>query len=828
MPHTSQQIAVSLKERMPPLVPGDQVVLEYRTGDVDNCPCLLTGRENSARPVGLIVTLYTVIVIFHDERYDNIEIPIMCIDEVREPKKIPRMAEEVVIVNKLPWDLRIGFHTRRESAGLYNAVMFTKKSLGQNLPGQPPPLERLFAFDHARRYKEKYKNTENGWDIYNIENELDRQTRAGSVKDQEGSEWAGKGIGICLRPWFRIAHIDKDDEGFSPTYPSRFVVPRNATDKLIKTVAGYRSRARVPMVSWVSVKTGAILARSSQPLAGYSNSRSHADEVVCETLLAQAYIPGGTPIPACFHDDAPDTSSSPSSSPRVPVSGRPPPSLAALPPSLTAPPSLSASSHRRSDPTPSVNEITAMKQQQEKHKRPYTVIFDARSQIAATANRARGGGFETSKNYNCKLYFLHMENIHAVKASWKKCKKLIEGFNNNLSNLKDQVPGPQGPNTGFYADWDKTGWSLHVQRLLYGSSRIVDEMLAGASCLVHCSDGWDRTSQLTSTAMLLIDPYFRTIRGFCTLIEKEWCVTGHKFAERSGHQIEGTMAASKFKEGLGNEMDETTVDSKGIEKHTKTGSGIEPSPVFLQWMDAIFQLIRQFPTAFEFTPALLEFIMDCVYSCRFGTFICNFDKERIGEGVKENTISVWTEVLRLTEEEKKPGKKRNFISKYYQPVQRGQSFVLRPSCSSKRVVLWESYYLKHDVELTQLRQYPFVSHLRASAGNDSDSSEEEDPEHSFIRQQLSPEDSAEALPAPVDESQQVKELRDQLEDAHTEITRLHNLMKGERERKAPTSKEVNPSGEKPVLKAEALASVPPPLPKMHVDPKGFEIERGSV
>lgn len=29
--------------------------------------------------------------------------------------------------------------------------------------------------------------------------------------------------------------------------------------------------------------------------------------------------------------------------------------------------------------------------------------------------------------------------------------------------------------------------------------------------LVHCSDGWDRTTQIVSLAELLLDPYYRTI-----------------------------------------------------------------------------------------------------------------------------------------------------------------------------------------------------------------------------------------------------------------------------------------------------------------------------
>lgn len=32
--------------------------------------------------------------------------------------------------------------------------------------------------------------------------------------------------------------------------------------------------------------------------------------------------------------------------------------------------------------------------------------------------------------------------------------------------------------------------------------------------VVHCSDGWDRTSQMCALAQLMIDPYYRTFEGF--------------------------------------------------------------------------------------------------------------------------------------------------------------------------------------------------------------------------------------------------------------------------------------------------------------------------
>jgi protein tyrosine/serine phosphatase len=33
----------------------------------------------------------------------------------------------------------------------------------------------------------------------------------------------------------------------------------------------------------------------------------------------------------------------------------------------------------------------------------------------------------------------------------------------------------------------------------------------GRSVVVHCSDGWDRTTQIVALAELLLDPYYRTI-----------------------------------------------------------------------------------------------------------------------------------------------------------------------------------------------------------------------------------------------------------------------------------------------------------------------------
>lgn len=83
---------------------------------------------------------------------------------------------------------------------------------------------------------------------------------------------------------------------------------------------------------------------------------------------------------------------------------------------------------------------------------------------------------------------------------------------------------------------------------------------------------------------------------FKVLIEKDWLAFGHKFSERCGH---------------------TQADSKEI------------SPVFTQLLDCTWQLIQQFPSAFQFNEKFLLTVHDHVHSCQFGTFIGNNEKEKL-------------------------------------------------------------------------------------------------------------------------------------------------------------------------------------------------------
>ncbi|KAF5273010.1 hypothetical protein FQA39_LY18767 [Lamprigera yunnana] len=132
----------------------------------------------------------------------------------------------------------------------------------------------------------------------------------------------------------------------------------------------------------------------------------------------------------------------------------------------------------------------------------------------------------------------------------------------------------------FLSGLESSGWLKHIKSILDTSWFIAQAVEDGTNVIVHCSDGWDRTAQVCSLASLLLDPYYRSIKGFQALIEKDWLAFGHKFSERCGH---------------------VQNDSK------------EYSPVFTQLLDATWQLTQQFPLTFQFNERFLLTIHDHMY-----------------------------------------------------------------------------------------------------------------------------------------------------------------------------------------------------------------------
>ncbi|XP_058244609.1 myotubularin-related protein 3 isoform X4 [Hemibagrus wyckioides] len=265
------------------------------------------------------------------------------------------------------------------------------------------------------------------------------------------------------------------------------------------------------------------------------------------------------------------------------------------------------------------------------------LILDARSYAAAVANRAKGGGCECPEYYpNCEVLFMGMANIHSIRKSFQ-----------SLRILCAQMPDP----ANWLSALESTKWLQHLSLLLKAALLVVSAVDRDhRPVLVHCSDGWDRTPQIVALSKLLLDPYYRTIEGFQVLVEMEWLDFGHKFADRCGHG-------------------ENAEDLN------------ERCPVFLQWLDCVHQLQRQFPCSFEFTEAFLVKLVQHTYSCLFGTFLCNSKKEREDQHIQERTCSVWSLLHPAN---------RSFKNMLYSSL---SETVLHPVYHVRNLMLWTAVYL---------------------------------------------------------------------------------------------------------------------------------------
>ncbi|XP_016392567.1 myotubularin-related protein 1-like isoform X5 [Sinocyclocheilus rhinocerous] len=265
-------------------------------------------------------------------------------------------------------------------------------------------------------------------------------------------------------------------------------------------------------------------------------------------------------------------------------------------------------------------------------------IFDARQSTVADTNKAKDGGYENESFYiNVELNFLEIPNIHVMRESLRKLKEVVY---------------PAIDQQRWFSSVDSTHWLEYIRLLLAGAVRIADRIESGkTSVVVHCSDSWDRTAQLTSLAMLMLDAHYRSLRGFQVLLEKEWLSFGHRFASRVGH-------------GDGN--------------HANS----ERSPLFVQFIDCVWQMTRQFPSAFEFNELFLITVLDHLYSCLFGTFLYNSEQERVSKEVYSKTVSLWSYVNSQLEE---------FTNPLYVNY---EHHVLYPVASLRHLELWVSYYVR--------------------------------------------------------------------------------------------------------------------------------------
>ena len=270
-------------------------------------------------------------------------------------------------------------------------------------------------------------------------------------------------------------------------------------------------------------------------------------------------------------------------------------------------------------------------------------IFDCRPKLNAFVNRVGGGGYEKEKDYdNATLTFCEIDNIHKARKALNSLYSLC--LSNKINDYNN-----------FWTNLEQTGWFQFIYLMLKNANEISKTLQNNHSVLIHCSDGWDRTAQLSSLSQLLLDPFYRTINGFAVLVEKDWLSFGHQFGLRNGF-------SDKDKQD-------------------------QASPIFLQFLDAVHQLIEQFPNAFEFNEKFLLFLAKTYRVNLYGTFMFNNDKERKERNAKVETASVWTEIFCDLQP---------YLNVYYDPK---SAKILEPNYSYYNLKLWTALFMENNIFL---------------------------------------------------------------------------------------------------------------------------------
>ncbi|KAF1958395.1 phosphatases II [Byssothecium circinans] len=581
-------------------------------------------------------------------------------------------------------------------------------------------LDKLQAFSYKPKPPE---NEQNGWQVYDPRREWKRLGI--SPKDSE-------------KGW-RISEINIEYK-YSETYPALIVVPTKVSDSVLRYAGAYRSRNRIPALVYRHPINNCSITRSSQPTPGISGKRNPQDERLIAAIFATnrgwRSTQNQTPTPA---GSTPDSSVVNLNDSAVVSSFATVGDADAADAGQTNAEDLVASNETE----PEFPKVYGAQQR--------NLIVDARPTVNAIAMQAIGKGSEDMKYYpNAEKAYLGIDNVHVMR---KSLDQVVEA-------LKDSDMMDLPPNKQLLAN---SKWTKHIANILDGTALIARTVgIMHSHVLIHCSDGWDRTSQLSALSQICLDPYYRTIEGFIVLVEKDWLSFGHMFRHRSGllssdkwFQIENErIDRNRTGQGGGGGFGDVLRGARGLwsrpnestesldqgmngeslqnapetapatdavhptlpssrigiaEMHRETKVN-ELSPVFHQFLDATYQLLYQNPTRFEFNERFLRRVFYHLYSCQYGTFMFDNEKERVESKATERTRSVWDYFLCRKEE---------FTNKKYDPTVddsvRGQERIIFPKKGEAR--WWAESFGRTDEEMNsfgpQVSLSPHTSNARS-------------------------------------------------------------------------------------------------------------------
>ncbi|XP_054637005.1 myotubularin-related protein 11 isoform X1 [Dunckerocampus dactyliophorus] len=152
------------------------------------------------------------------------------------------------------------------------------------------------------------------------------------------------------------------------------------------------------------------------------------------------------------------------------------------------------------------------------------------------------------------------------------------------------------PDDKWLSTLEGTRWLDYTRSCLKKASEVACLLRSGhMTVALQEAEDRDMSCVVSSLVQVMCDPHCRTQRGFQNLVQKEWVMAGHRFYSRINYHRDNDK---------------------------------EEAPVFLLFLDCVWQLWSQYPSRFQLTDDFLLALHDSTHLPLFSSFLGNCQRER--------------------------------------------------------------------------------------------------------------------------------------------------------------------------------------------------------
>ncbi|XP_027142671.1 myotubularin-related protein 11 [Larimichthys crocea] len=173
------------------------------------------------------------------------------------------------------------------------------------------------------------------------------------------------------------------------------------------------------------------------------------------------------------------------------------------------------------------------------------------------------------------------------------------------------------PDDKWLSTLESTHWLDYTRSCLKKASEVACLLRGGhLTVALQEADDRDMSCVVSSLVQVMCDPHCRTQHGFQSLVQKEWVMAGHRFYSRVNYHRDNDK---------------------------------EEAPVFLLFLDCVWQLLSQYPSRFQLTDDFLLALHDSIHLPLFSSFLANCQRERCKRsqnlGQSYTPVNGWRDML---------------------------------------------------------------------------------------------------------------------------------------------------------------------------------------